>query len=108
PLNYVESSPSDKPGGTLRPRQEVDMALQPESFPDEALIEAHARIEQSEERWRSVFENSAIGVALADLNGRFIAANPVFQNMLAYTQEELERLTFIDITVEEDRELNRE
>jgi PAS domain S-box-containing protein len=83
------------------------MALQPESSADEALSEAHARIVQSEERWRSVFENSAIGVALADLNGRFIAANPVFQNMLGYTQEELGQFSFIDITIEEDRNLNR-
>jgi PAS domain S-box-containing protein len=83
------------------------LALQPESSADEALSEAHARIVQSEERWRSVFENSAIGVALADLNGRFIAANPVFLNMLEYTEEELGQFSFIDITVEEDRKLNR-
>lgn len=83
------------------------MALQPESSADEALSEAHARILQSEERWRSVFENSAIGVALADLNGKFIAANPVFLNMLDYTEEELGQFSFIDITVEEDRKLNR-
>ena len=50
-----------------------------------------------------MFENSAIGVALTDLNGRFIAANPVFQKMLGYTEEELKQLSFIDITVEEDR-----
>jgi PAS domain-containing protein len=62
------------------------MAIQPESSADEALSEAHARIVQSEERWRSVFENSAIGVALADLNGRFIAANPVFLNLVARVQ----------------------
>ena len=83
------------------------MALPPESSADEALSEAHARIVQSEERWRSVFENSAIGVVLADLNGRIIAANPVFLNMLEYTEEELGQFSFIDITVEEDRKLNR-
>ena len=53
-----------------------------------------------------VFENSAIGVALTDLNGQFIAANPVYQKMLGYTEEELGQLSFIDITVEEDRDLN--
>jgi PAS domain S-box-containing protein len=69
-----------------------------------ALLETHAKLAQSEERWRSVFENSAIGVALSDLDGRFIAANPVFQKMLGYTEEELEQLSFLDITVEEARE----
>jgi PAS domain S-box-containing protein len=73
---------------------------------EEALRLAHGQIARSEERWRSVFENSAIGVALTDLDGRFIAANPVFQKMLGYTEEELEQLRFLDITVEEDREAN--
>ena len=45
---------------------------------------------RSEERWRSVFENSAVGVALTDLNGRFIATNPVYQKMLGYTEQELQ------------------
>jgi PAS domain S-box-containing protein len=71
---------------------------------EDALLEIHAKLARSEERWRSVFENSAIGVALSDLDGRFIAANPVFQKMLGYTEEELEQLRFLDITVEEDRE----
>ena len=41
-----------------------------------------------------MFENSAIGVALADLNGRFIATNRVFQRMLGYTEEELQQAIF--------------
>jgi PAS domain S-box-containing protein len=73
---------------------------------EDALLEAHTRLAQSEERWRSVFESSAIGVALADLEGRFIATNPVFQKMLGYTEQEFEQLHFLDITVEEDRDLN--
>ena len=36
---------------------------------------AEDALRKSEERWRSVFENSAIGVALTDLNGRFLATN---------------------------------
>ena len=71
-----------------------------------ALLDTHAKLARSEERWRSVFENSAIGVVLADLNGRIFAANPVFQKMLGYTEEELGQLSFLDITVEEDRARN--
>jgi PAS domain S-box-containing protein len=73
---------------------------------EDALLEAYAELGRSEERWRSVFENSAIGVALTDLNGQFIATNPVYQKMLGYTEQELEQLTFIDVTVDEDRVLN--
>ena len=70
------------------------------------LAEARAEVARSEERWRTVFENSAVGVALTDLNGRFIATNPVYQKMLGYTGEELQSLSFLDITHEQDREHN--
>ena len=72
-----------------------------------ALRLAHAQVVRSEERWRSVFENSAVGVALTDMNGRFIATNPVYQKMLGYTDDELQQLTFLDITHEENVEHNR-
>jgi PAS domain S-box-containing protein len=61
---------------------------------------AEEALRNSEERWRSVFENSAIGVALTDLNGRFLATNYVFQAMVGYTEEELSALTFLDLTHE--------
>jgi PAS domain S-box-containing protein len=73
---------------------------------EDALRVAHAQVLRSEERWRSVFENSAVGVALTDLNGRFIATNPVYQKMLGYTELELQSLTFLDITREQDLDSN--
>src|SRR5439155_19607864 len=73
---------------------------------EKALREAHLQVMRSEDRWRSVFENSAIGVALTDLNGRFLAANPVYQKMVGYTEEELRALSFLDITHEHHRESN--
>ena len=74
---------------------------------EDALRDAHTQVALSEERWRSVFENSAIGVSLTDLNGRFLAANPVYEQMLGYTEEEMQTLSFFDITCEEDLEPNR-
>lgn len=73
---------------------------------EEALREAHLQVTRSEERWRSVYENSAIGVALTDLNGRFLATNSAYQKMLGYTEEEFRKLTFLDITHEDHRESN--
>ena len=67
---------------------------------------AEEALRKSEERWRAVFENSAIGVALADLNGRFLATNSAYQKMLGYTEEELRKLTFLDLTREDYRESN--
>src|ERR1700678_4335048 len=72
------------------------------------LKQAEAALRKSEERWRSVYENSAIGVALADLNGRFLAVNRAYEKMLGYTEEELGRLTFLEITEEDYRDANRE
>jgi PAS domain S-box-containing protein len=73
-------------------------------------IEDRKRAEQalrkSEERWRSVFDNSAIGVALTNQNGRFLATNHVYQTMLGYTEEELRALSFLDVTHEDYRESN--
>jgi PAS domain S-box-containing protein len=62
----------------------------------------------SEERWRSMFEASAVGIALTDENRRFVAANKAFQEMLGYTEEELCRVGPVEITHEDDREATRE
>src|SRR5277367_2845862 len=67
---------------------------------------AEEAVRKSEERWRSVFENSAVGVALTDMDGRFLATNHVYQTMLGYTEEELRTLQFLDITHEDYREAN--
>ena len=64
--------------------------------------------QQTDERWRTAFENSAIGITMADFSGRFFAANGAFLNLLGYTESELYQLTFIDVTFEEDQERNLE
>jgi PAS domain S-box-containing protein len=67
---------------------------------------AEEALHKSEERWRAVFENSAIGVALTDLSGRYLATNAAYQNMLRYTEEELGQFTFLELTHEDYRESN--
>jgi formate hydrogenlyase transcriptional activator len=68
--------------------------------------QAEAALRKSEERWRSVYENSAIGVALTDLNGHFLAVNRAYEKTLGYTEEELSKLTFLEITEEDYRDAN--
>jgi PAS domain S-box-containing protein len=70
--------------------------------------QAEAALRKSEEWWRSVYENSAIGVALTDLNGRFLAVNRAYEKMLGYTEEELRKLTFLEITEVDYRDANWE
>jgi PAS domain S-box-containing protein len=64
---------------------------------------SEATLRASEERWRSMFDSSAVGVALTDENQRFVAVNGAFQNMLGYTGEELCSLGPVEITHEDDR-----
>ena len=58
---------------------------------EHVLQKAPTELARSKERWRSVFENSVIGVALTDLSGQFIATNPAYQSMLGYTEEEFQQ-----------------
>jgi PAS domain S-box-containing protein len=68
--------------------------------------QAQERLQQSEQRWQTAFENSAIGIMMRDRAGRFFATNRAFRNMLGYTESELYQLCQLDVTHEEDRELN--
>jgi PAS domain S-box-containing protein len=67
-----------------------------------------ATLRASEERWRSMFEASAVGIAVIDQQDNFVAANKAFQKMVGYTEEELQSLGTLDITHEEDREATKE
>jgi formate hydrogenlyase transcriptional activator len=73
----------------------------------EEIASLNTKVAQSAERWRAVFDNSAIGVALTDLNGRFLAANRAYEKMLGYTEEEFQALTIMDITHEDYRQANQ-
>jgi PAS domain S-box-containing protein len=64
---------------------------------------AEEALRASEERWRKLFENSSVGIALVTPDGRFIAANLALQKMLGYTEKELQRLTSLEVSHEEDR-----
>ena len=57
----------------------------------------------SEARWRSLFENVPVGVALVGPHGRYVEVNPAFRKMTGYSEAELQHLTPPDITHEDDR-----
>ena len=65
--------------------------------------QAEQAIRASEQRWRSIFENSAIGIAMAELDGRFVVTNRAYQELVGYTAAELQDMKLLDLTHEDDR-----
>jgi two-component system, cell cycle sensor histidine kinase and response regulator CckA len=63
---------------------------------------AEEAFQQSEERLRSVVEQSVVGITQVDLNGRFINVNDQFCKMVGYSREELLELRMQDVTHPED------
>jgi len=59
---------------------------------------AEESLKESEERFRKVFEEGLVGIALADSDYHFIRANQLFCKMFGYSESELRELTFKDIT----------
>ncbi|KQU96158.1 diguanylate cyclase [Mesorhizobium sp. Root102] len=66
------------------------------------------QIAQSEERFRRAMKDSAIGIAVVGLDGSILEANPAFAAMLGYNREEIEALTFFQITHPDDLQIGRE
>ena len=89
----------------LLPRGPAKPMLAGSDTNPQVVAEKRAR-GQVDKRWRTAFENAAIGIVMADFNGRYFAANSAFRNMLGYTERELYRLSFDQVTYEEDREAN--
>ncbi len=63
---------------------------------EQKMMEEELR--ESEEKFRSIFENAPIGMSLTNLNFQFSQVNEVFCKMLGYTEYELTKLSFPDIT----------
>jgi PAS domain S-box-containing protein len=63
-------------------------------------------LQESEKKFRSSFENSAVGMAIIDIDGNLLAINKSACAILEYTEEELRHHTFLDITHEDDLEVS--
>lgn len=63
-------------------------------------------LRESEERFHSLFESAAIGMAVVDLQGRFVDVNKALCEIIGYSEEELIKKTFMDITYPDDLEID--
>jgi len=70
--------------------------------------EVRGRLALSEERFRNAFANAPIGMALVDLDGRFVRTNAALASMLGRSEVELIGTSFEDHTHPDDLIVSRE
>jgi diguanylate cyclase (GGDEF)-like protein/PAS domain S-box-containing protein len=63
-------------------------------------------LREAHERLRSAFENAPIGMAMSDLEGRIIRANPAMGDIVGRLPEDLVGVSVHDLTHPDDRELS--
>ncbi|MEP6779048.1 MAG: PAS domain S-box protein [Gemmatimonadaceae bacterium] len=100
------------PNGSVRwVDAQATMALDAAGNPDYMIGACHditARknveheLQDSAQRFEAVFNQAAVGIAVANLDGRLVKVNHKFAEILAYSASELEQRTFTDFTHPDD------
>jgi PAS domain S-box-containing protein len=70
--------------------------------PQTARKRAEEELRESEQRFRATFEQAAVGIAHVAPDGRWLRVNQRLCDIVGYTREEMQGLTFQDITHPED------
>lgn len=65
-------------------------------------------LREAEERFRSAFENTPVGMSIVNLEGRYQRVNRAICGILGYREDELLSMTYQDITYSEDYEVSIE
>jgi len=65
-----------------------------------------AELRAGEARFRAIFDEAGIGIALVDLSGRPVESNRALQNWLGYTDAELAGMDFLEFTHPDDVSLD--
>jgi PAS domain S-box-containing protein len=67
------------------------------------LVASRRSLQESEHRWWAIYEHSPVGIALADAQGQFRAANPAFRALLGRSEDDMHACSLQQITPAEDR-----
>ncbi len=59
-------------------------------------------IEQSERKYRSIFEQASVGIVCINLDGKILDANDKYCEIIGYAREELQNLSYKDFTFPDD------
>ncbi|WP_052452442.1 EAL domain-containing protein [Noviherbaspirillum autotrophicum] len=71
-------------------------------------LQAQAALRASEERFIATFNQAAVGLAHATVDGRWLRANQKLQQITGYSEEELLGMTVFEVTHYDDVESTRE
>lgn len=94
-LNQLESIVEERTAELTR----INQSLQAEMTGRQQM---EAALRESEQRFRSAFHQAAVGIAHVAIDGRWLLVNQRLCDIVGYTLEELELLTFQDITHPDD------
>ncbi|MEK7991591.1 MAG: PAS domain S-box protein, partial [Thiotrichaceae bacterium] len=64
--------------------------------------QAEVTLQESESRFKAIFNNATVGISLVDLEGRYIQTNDRFLKMLDYSPNDIANKTFLDLTHPDD------
>lgn len=73
-----------------------------------AAKQTEVALRESEERFRAMFNQAAVGITLVGLDGRFLQVNPALCEITGYSHEELMQMNFQEITHPDDLEVDLE
>lgn len=65
-------------------------------------MQSEIALRESEEKFRTAFEDAAIAMSMTALDGHLMRVNQTFCSLLGYSREELLNKTFKHVTVPED------
>jgi PAS domain S-box-containing protein len=68
--------------------------------------EAELLLRESEIRFRAIFENAGIGIALVGTDGVLVESNPALEQFLGYTAAEFQKMHFGEFTHQDDLKLD--
>jgi PAS domain S-box-containing protein len=69
---------------------------------------AEDSLREASEQFKKIFEENPVGMTMVSPKGAFMKANKAYQELLGYTEEELQKLKVADVTHPEDVESTKE
>src|SRR5690348_45038 len=64
--------------------------------------ETERALQESQDRYHTIFTAAPIGMSISNLDGRLVSANLALQRMLGYSEAEMLQRTFMEITHSDD------